>query len=458
MAIIDITDIKAILQRVRETKNYILVSDAFYNTKNIEFRIMPSGMKSIMCIPIIRKNHCLIEKSNGESKRVNEQFRLEYIKGFLYMESERVLNNFNEESLNKCLELTSFISFIMENYLLKISSSIDKLTGTLTRRFLEEALSDNVEKANGTSGVFSIIMFDLDNFKGVNDRFGHQTGDQVLRDVSKIVMDSIRKKDVCGRYGGEEFIVILPDTDTSAANEIAERIRQNIENKKILGSKRELTVSLGIATYPNQGKWKQELIEKADQALYVAKANGKNRCQIWEDKFSGKVKGSNKLSGIVSGNVVQDSRNVLAMVELIQIVKDESDLETKIFNALGRIIETTEAQNGMFFIVSKNEITKKFGRRIFKENWTQVKGYSQDIIDSVIQDKQAKCIIDWDSIIDYDLVSGMPNWNSVLAIPIIKSGVVLGVLYLTVPIKVKEFKFEDLNFVNTLSQLLVGML
>ncbi|MGH4122178.1 MAG: GGDEF domain-containing protein [Clostridium sp.] len=374
------------------------------------------------------------------------------------MESDRVLNNFNEESLNKCLDLTSFISFVMENYLLQISSSIDKLTGTLTRRFLEEALSENVEKANESLGVFSIIMYDLDDFKGVNDRFGHQTGDQVLQDVSKTVMESIRKIDVCGRYGGEEFIVILPGTDTTVASGIAERIRQNIENKKILGSKRELTVSVGIATYPNHGKWKQELVEKADQALYVAKANGKNRCQIWEDKFYGIVKGSDKLSGIVSGNVVQDSRNVLAMVELIQIIKDDCDFETKIFNALGRIIETTEAQNGMLFIVNKNEITEKFGRRIYKENWIGVKGYSGDIIDSVIKDKQGKCIIDWDSIIDYDLVTGMPNWNSVLAIPIIKSGIVRGILYLTVPIKVKEFKLENLNFANTLGQLLVGML
>ena len=147
-------------------------------------------------LPILRKDHCPIEKSNGESKRVNEPFKLENIKGYLYMESERVLNNFNEDSLNKCLDLTSFISFIMENYFLEISSSIDKLTGALTRRFLEEALSGHVEKANGVSGVFSIIMFDLDNFKGVNDRFGHQTGDQVLQDVCKIVMNSIDRKSV----------------------------------------------------------------------------------------------------------------------------------------------------------------------------------------------------------------------------------------------------------------------
>lgn len=112
----------------------------------------------------------------------------------------------------------------------------------------------------------------------------------------------------------------------------------------------------------------------------------------------------------------------------------------------------------MFFMVSENVITQKFGRRIFEENWTQVKGYSEGIIESVIIDKQGICMIDWDSIIDYDLVTGMPNWNSVLVVPIIKSGIVRGILYLTVPIKVKEFKFDDLNFVNTLGQLLVGIL
>ncbi|MGH4118051.1 diguanylate cyclase [Clostridium sp.] len=454
----DIADIKLILQRVRETKNSILVSETFNNTKNVELRLMPAGMKSIMCIPIISRKGVIEELSKGESKRVNEPFNLEHIKGYLYMESQRVLNNFNEDSLSKCLDLTSFIGFIVGNYLLKISSSIDKLTGTLTRRFLEEELLGQVEKAEAAKGVFSIIMFDLDNFKGVNDRFGHQTGDQVLRDVCRIVMDSIRKMDTCGRYGGEEFIIVLPETDTAEASVIAERVRGNIDNKKILGSKRELTVSMGIATYPNHGKWEKELIDKADQALYVAKGNGKNRCQIWDEKFTGEMKGTNKLSGIVSGNLVQDSRNVLAMMELMEIIKSEYNLETQIFNVLGRIIETTEAQNGMFFIVNGNGITEKFARKIFEENWTAAKGFSGDIIKSVITEKQGVCIIDWDSIIDYDLVTGMPNWNSVIAVPIIKAGVVNAILYLTVPIKVKEFKFEDLNFVSTLGQLLVGML
>lgn len=445
----EISDIKQILERVKETKNSVFISETFNNKKNTELKIVPKGINAIMCIPIMTKVNT--ERDLKKSKTGN-------VKGYIYMESERVLNNFNENSLSKCEGLTSFIGFVLENYLLKISSSIDKLTGVLTRKYLEEALSDYIEMSNQNSGIFSIIMFDLDNFKAVNDRFGHQTGDEVLRQVSKIVMNSIRTEDICGRYGGEEFIVILPNTGTACASVIAERIRSNIENKKILGAKKEVTVSMGISTYPNHAKWKQELIEKADQSLYVAKETGKNRCQVWEDKFSGKVKRTDKLSGIISGNVVQDSRNVLAMVELIELVKSESSLETKIYDSLGRIIETTEAQNAMFFLVNENQIAEKYGRKIFEENWIKVKSYNKNIIEAVIASKQGICMIDWDEITGYDLVTGMPNWNSVLVVPLIKAGVIKGILYLMVSIKSKEFKVEELNFVNTLGQLLVAML
>ena len=457
--ILQMSKIGFILDRTKETKKPILINRIYSDKNSMEFNDMPEQIKAIICIPIIVKKNCYSDYDKAEKdEREKSSFDEGSIKGYLYMESERILNSFNEKSLNKCKELTSFISFLIDNYQLKITAAIDKLTGALTRKFLEEALTEHIEKTNRFEGLFSIIMFDLDNFKGVNDRFGHQTGDEVLKTVSSIVMESIRKEDVFGRYGGEEFIIILPGTDTLKAREIAERIRINIDNKKVLGDKRAVTVSMGIATYPHHAKWKQELIEKADQALYVAKETGRNRCQVWDSQFSGKAKGTNKLSGIVSGNAVQDSRNVLAMVDLIELIKSEDNHENKIFNMLGRIIEITEAHTGMLFVVKDNAVSEKYGRKVFEECWTQVKNYNEKIIQSVIDNRQGVCIIDWDDIIGYDFVTGMPEWNSVVAAPLINSGVVKGVLYLTVPIKNKEFKFEDLNFVNTLGQLAVAML
>ena len=122
------------------------------------------------------------------------------------------LNNINKDSMKKCMELSKVIGIIIEKYKLRLSASIDKLTGTLTRKYLEEALDEQIEVASQTGSEFSLIMYDLDHFKMVNDKFGHRTGDYVLKRVCDVVMDNLRETDIVGRYGGEEFIVILPDT------------------------------------------------------------------------------------------------------------------------------------------------------------------------------------------------------------------------------------------------------
>lgn len=441
----ELPEIKSIMQRVKETNTPLLLNAPQRDKPDLDFNFMPKGIKAIICIPISTKDN--IYSINGKN-----------IKGYLYMESERILNNFNQKSLQACTQLTSFVSFVLESYQLKITSSIDKLTGAITRKSLEDSLIEHIEKASSLQEVFSIIMLDLDDFKNVNDRFGHITGDKVLKDVAKIVMDSIRKEDIFGRYGGEEFIIILPKTDIELATEVAERIRVNIESKKILGDKRPVTVSMGISTYPIHAKWKQELVEKADQALYVAKENGKNRSIVWNDDYAGKAKGTYKLSGIVTGNMVQDSRNILVMVDLIEQIKIVSTRESKFFNLLGRIIEITEAQNGFLFIIKDNLIQESYGRKIFEEDWSEPQKYNKKIIQSILDTKQGLCMIDWDDIIGYDTVTMIPDWNSVIAVPLINSGVVKGILYLTVSIKAKEFKLEELNFVNTLGQLAVAML
>jgi hypothetical protein len=150
-------------------------------------------------------------------------------------------------------------------------------------------------------------------------------------------------------------------------------ISSKIEEDKILGDKYPVTVSIGIASYPQHGQWKHELIEKADQALYIAKELGRNRSQVWSSEFSNKVKSTNILTGIISGNVVQDSRNVLVIAELIELIKSEASVKNKIYNALGRIIEITEAQNGFLFIVNDEKVVEKYEGRFLKRNGQKLK-------------------------------------------------------------------------------------
>jgi len=157
----------------------------------------------------------------------------------------------------------------------------DSLTGVSSRRYLMERFSEEIERSRKFKYNFSFLMVDIDHFKDYNDRYGHLVGDAILREVSKSIKENIRQIDLVGRYGGEEFSVILTETDKEGARLAAERIRQAIENKhiRIYDEDLRVTISIGVSIFPDDAYEARQLIEKADQALYQAKQAGRNR--VW---------------------------------------------------------------------------------------------------------------------------------------------------------------------------------
>ena len=159
----------------------------------------------------------------------------------------------------------------------------DSLTGVHTRRYIMERFHEELTRASSQKIPIAFLMVDVDYFKHFNDQYGHLTGDQILRNVTRIIQDNIREIDIIGRYGGEEFCVILPDADSSGAQYVAERMRQAVEKSvvKAYDTKVRLTISIGIACYPGDGKKLTELIDKADWALYRAKKMGRNKVCVF---------------------------------------------------------------------------------------------------------------------------------------------------------------------------------
>ena len=446
-----------VLSKILSRERAVLVTDVSQEQNtNEDINSSDNTLKASICIPIIMEN--TNEKGFMKNERRKNIHDSKHVIGYVYIESQRVLNNINDESMKKCMELSKVIGIIIEKYKLRLSASIDKLTGTLTRKYLEEALDEQIEVSSQIEGKFSLILYDLDHFKMINDKFGHRTGDYALKRVCDVVMSNLRETDIVGRYGGEEFIVILPDTGIEDAELVAEKLRKKIEQEKILDNRRDVTVSLGVTTYPIHGEWQDELVERVDQALYVAKQQGRNRYAIWDSEFSKKAKRTDRLTGIISGNAIQDHRNVLAMIELIELINLKVPREDKIYSLLGRIIEITEAQKGILFIMEDGSIIDKYSRKIFKKEWIDIDTYNQNIIKSVVDSKQGVFKIDWDTITEYDTVTGVPNWQSVMAIPLIQGDIVKGVLYLTESTQTKEFGFDDFNFVNTLGKIIVPIL
>lgn len=159
--------------------------------------------------------------------------------------------------------------------------NIDELTGVFNRRRLFEVLADEANRFSRTHGPFSVCILDIDFFKQVNDTFGHQAGDQILREVAQAVNKSLRQIDCFGRYGGEEFLMILPQTSLEGARVKAERVRTNIAALRFDGIEPEfaITVSIGVAQC-REGENTEDTIARADQALYSAKQSGRNQTAI----------------------------------------------------------------------------------------------------------------------------------------------------------------------------------
>lgn len=157
----------------------------------------------------------------------------------------------------------------------------DALTGLYNRRRFRDVLASEFERARRYGTPFSLVMLDIDHFKKINDTFGHDVGDAVLREVSDVLLKSIREIDTASRYGGEEFMIILPSTDKAHALVVAERMRQQIENHEFSEVGPTITVSIGISGMPDAGIENEDrLIRCSDFAMYRAKQLGRNRTII----------------------------------------------------------------------------------------------------------------------------------------------------------------------------------
>jgi diguanylate cyclase (GGDEF)-like protein len=162
-------------------------------------------------------------------------------------------------------------------------SITDPVTGLTNHRYFQERIRQEAERASRHGRVFSLIMADVDNFKKFNDRYGHPEGDRALAQIARLLKTATRTADSISRYGGEEFAVILPETEKPGAAEVAERIREGLENAPVGGHKNNphmVTVSLGVSTFPHDGKDVEQIIRAADQALYQAKEKGRNRVEV----------------------------------------------------------------------------------------------------------------------------------------------------------------------------------
>jgi diguanylate cyclase (GGDEF)-like protein len=188
-----------------------------------------------------------------------------------------------EADVPMLVNMASLAATAIENARLYELATVDGLTRLFIRRHFEQRLLEELRRGERYDTQVSLLIMDIDHFKRFNDTYGHQTGDEVLKLVARTIRASIRDVDVPGRFGGEELLVLMPETDPAGALVMAERLREAIAGAALSGPRREslqVTVSVGVATFPGHARGADALIEAADRALYESKAQGRNRTTL----------------------------------------------------------------------------------------------------------------------------------------------------------------------------------
>ncbi|QUH26956.1 diguanylate cyclase [Serpentinicella alkaliphila] len=450
---IELNEISYMLEKIELSRQpiYINNTDSMENNqKNILYR----DAKAIVCLPIFSRDNSECE---GIERRKDSDINT--ILGFLYLESDIVFNNFSTERIEECKKLIPLLSSLLDTYYLKIYSSIDKLTGVYERKFFEKLFKEQVSKATLSNQPFSIIMCDVDHFKKVNDTYGHQKGDKILAEVGSVIKGNIRRTDFAARYGGEEFIILLPNTTKDDAFLVAEKIRKKFKEENLLGRESQLTISCGIASFPQDSTSHEKIIERADQALYKAKDEGRNRSIKWKEGMDFAKNRVDKLAGVITGNVVEDQRNALVLVKAIEMVSSQGTLEDKLYEILGRLIDILEAEEGTVFELEDNmQITNRYCRRRLVEGWIKGLEYNNRLIEKVIDMKQGEYLIDWEDTSSIDVLTGSPNWKSIIIMPIMHNGNIKGIMYFTAFTKYREFDYNSYNLVKLTSGVIAALL
>ncbi len=217
-----------------------------------------SYVDSLLCVPLIVKDEAI---------------------GVINISNKKDGNLFNHDDLDFIGALANQAAIAISNAQLYKLAITDSLTKLYIRRHFEQQLDNEMRRSARYKHDMSLLIMDIDNFKSINDTYGHQMGDEILKEISEVIIKTVRKIDLPSRYGGEEFAVILPETNKENSRRIAERLRKQIaaitleskDKKKV-----SPTISIGIASFPLDTEEKEDIIGFADKALYFAKSTGKN--------------------------------------------------------------------------------------------------------------------------------------------------------------------------------------
>ena len=285
---------------IKSYKNYKLV-DLNLKVESISafepfFRKNPEPVSYKLFASKIGQNETIKSFNQVEPELIIPILGLSGLYGLVLVGHKILENEYSQAELLYIQNLMSFVSKAIQNHLHYERTLRDVKTGLYNNAFFQNRLNEEIARAKRIQSKASIIIMDVDKFKEFNDKYGHIAGDRVLESLAITIKQGVRTEDVPSRFGGEEFTVLLPDTDREQAWLVAERLRTMVSDMKVTWDPPlpQVTISLGLFTFDKDTDFPaEEILHRADEALYLSKALGRNRTTEWEAELLAQVQQNN---------------------------------------------------------------------------------------------------------------------------------------------------------------------
>ncbi|MBN1980183.1 MAG: diguanylate cyclase [Chitinivibrionales bacterium] len=444
---------QTVIQRVYDSQKALFVPDVADELDLSRHRsIIELELRSVMCAPLGRRqSNVALEKRRYPFLAASQKM------GIIYLDNKNVTaeSNFIDTNLNLFQALVDQASVAILNTMLYESVNIDKLTGLYLRSFFEMSCDLELASCVDNKSCLSILMLDVDFFKLINDRFGHQAGDEVLKLLGGVLKATLRTTDICGRYGGEEFVIILPNTDLEQAQFVGSKILKKIALTVFpCGT---LTVSIGISSFPHHCRQFQKegtrnkLFKNADMALYHAKRNGRNRWEVWNESIGLEQSVHTTAKDILTGNPIRDYRNVEMLLDVIKAVSYNLDTKVQLRYVIDLIVRSLDADRGMILLLNEelDELETFVARDKKGDVDSAIKCFNRRVVEDVFVTGKEVCM------------NGEPQerseraadreGTSVLCVPLYQQAKRVGVIYVDGKREIKQFTTTELFFLNAIA-------